>query len=70
MEFNEETIGMLDLKIARLEQYLQVLEKQQALSEMYPLHRTRLILYGLQVQSELNQLIQRRRQLSSLPIAV
>jgi hypothetical protein len=70
MKFDEETIGTLDLKIARMEQRLHVLEKQEALCEMYPLHRTRLILQGIQIQTELSRLIRRRRELASLPTAI
>ena len=60
-----ETVGTLNLKIARLMQRLKVLEEQQAMSKTYPQHLRKLIQEGLAVQFQLHQLIQYRAELLS-----
>jgi hypothetical protein len=59
----QETVGMLDLKIAQLERRSKLLKQQQSLSRAYPIHQAKLIRQDSQVQSQLNQLIQRREEL-------
>ncbi len=59
----QETVGTLRLKIARLQQRLQVLQQQHAMSAMYPQHQAVLALEKLHVQSEIEQL---DRQLQKL----
>jgi hypothetical protein len=58
-----ETIGTVDLKIARLERQMQVIEQQLALARMYPNRSQQLILKGSIIQSQLDQLLKRRRNL-------
>lgn len=58
-----ETLGMLDLKIAKLENQLHLLIKQQALSRAYPAHLADLSQRGAQTRAQLRQLIQRRAEL-------
>lgn len=55
-----ETIGTLDLKIARLENLLKVLRQQQFLSLAYPQHRASLIEQDQQIQFQLQGLRQHR----------
>ena len=56
-----ETIGTLNLKIARLKNRLLLLEKQQQLSRDYPHHQNKLIQEGARVRFQLHQLIQYRK---------
>ncbi len=63
----QETIGTLNLKIARLEQRLKVLEQQQMLSSKYPDQKAKLTIEYLRVQLKLRQLIQHRQELSLQP---
>ena len=65
-----ETSGMLDLKIARLEQYLKILKQQQRLSSTYPAHEAQLTLEYLRLQTVLDQLLQRRQEFLQTPLAV
>jgi hypothetical protein len=65
-----ETLGMLDLKIARLEQYLKILKQQQRLSSAYPAHEAQLTLEYLRLQTVLDQLLQRRQEFLQTPLAV
>ena len=58
-----ETVGTLDLKIARLKQRLKLLKQQQALSRSYPDHQNKLIQEDARVQFQLQQLIQYRKKL-------
>jgi hypothetical protein len=58
-----ETIGTLNLKIARLKMRLSLLEQQQALSGPYPYHQSQLIQEGAQVRFQLHQLRQYREEL-------
>lgn len=51
-----ETVGTLNLKIARLEQQLQIIRQQQRLSSRYPEHWARLSRQGEQLQHRLSQL--------------
>jgi len=64
-----ETLGTLDLKIARLEQYLKILKQQQRLSSAYPTHEAQLTLEYLRLQAVLDQLLQRRQEFLQTPLA-
>lgn len=55
-----ETVGTINLKIARLERYLNQLEQQQALSSGYPNHKARLMQKKLYAELQLQQLFQSR----------
>lgn len=59
----QETVGTIDLKIARLEQNLKLLKQRHAMSNMYPAYRANLARQGLKVRRQLRQLIQYRQQL-------
>lgn len=59
----QETVGTLDLKIARLERYLNVLKQQQAMSRMYPGHQAHLVREDAQMRAQLRQLIRCREEL-------
>jgi hypothetical protein len=63
-----ETSGTLDLKIARLEQYLAILKQQQQMSITYPDHEAQLVLEYLRLQSLLGHLIQRRQEFLQTPL--
>ncbi len=65
-----ETIGTLNLKIARLEQRLQVLEQQQRLSQPYPAHKADLKREYSQLKAVLHELIQRRQEFLQAPLAI
>jgi hypothetical protein len=56
----EETVGTLNLKIARLEQKLQLLQKQRLLSRPYPDHLARLAFQDFQTRSQLQNLLEHR----------
>ncbi|MBN1994648.1 MAG: hypothetical protein JW953_18255 [Anaerolineae bacterium] len=58
-----ETIGTLNLKIARLTSQLQVLEQQQRLSSLYPDHQSKLIREDLKVRFQLQQLLTCRAEI-------
>ena len=60
-----ETLGTLNLKIARLEQWLKVLEQQQAMSQAYPDCQARLTQQHACLQLQLQHLVQYRRDLIS-----
>lgn len=60
----QETIGTLDLKIARLEHLLKVLRQQQVLSVAYPQHRANLIEQERQIQLQLQGLRQYRKSVT------
>ena len=62
-----ETLGTLNLKIARLEQHLNVLEQQRALSSPYPAHKAKLTVEYLRLRQRLHQLNQYRQEL--LPVS-
>jgi hypothetical protein len=53
----QETLGTLNLKIARLEQHLKVLRQQQILSSAYPDYQANLARKELALRTYLNQLI-------------
>ncbi|GIK41651.1 MAG: hypothetical protein BroJett011_54840 [Chloroflexota bacterium] len=57
-----ETIGTLELKIARLEQRLAVIRQQQRLSQPYPEHRAALLSEDRHLQTVLSQLNRRRQE--------
>jgi hypothetical protein len=65
-----ETMGTLNLKIARLEQYLRVLSQQQYLSNPYPDHQANLIREYGRLERRLGELIQRRQEFLGGPLAV
>jgi hypothetical protein len=56
-----ETLGTLNLKIARLEQRLAVLKQQERMSSAYPARKAELIREYLRLQSELCQLTELRK---------
>jgi hypothetical protein len=56
----QETVGTLNLKIAQLEQKLQLLQKQRLLSRPYPTHLAHLILQDFQTRSQLHRLLEYR----------
>ena len=58
-----ETIGTVDLNIARFERQMQVISQQLALARMYPHHSQELILKCSEIQSHLDQLLKQRRKL-------
>ena len=58
-----ETLGTLNLKIARLEQRLKVLEQQQSLSRAYPPHRAKLLREYTRLRLTLQQLTRCRQEL-------
>lgn len=60
-----ETLGTLNLKIARLEQGLKVLEQQQAMSRAYPDCQARLARQYACLQSQLWRLVRHRRHLAA-----
>ena len=62
-----ETLGTINLKIARLEQRLQVVKHQQDLSQPYPYHKNQLIQQARQLQFQLQQLTQYRELFSQQP---
>ncbi len=55
-----ETVGTLNLKIAKLEQQIQILKQRLNLSSVYPEHRASLSRQREQVELFLDQLIQYR----------
>jgi hypothetical protein len=59
-----ETLGTLNLKIARLQQRLRVLDQQQQLSQPYPQHRLGLIRQSFNLRAELSALLQQRAELA------
>ena len=59
-----ETVGTLNLKIARLEGQLSVIEQQLILGVMYPDHCETLTRQGLRLQSQLDQLYKQRQHLN------
>lgn len=65
-----ETLGTLNLKIARLEHYLTVLKQQQMMSSAYPDHEAQLTLEQLRIQTLLHQLIERQQEFLQTPLAV
>ncbi|HXV98114.1 MAG TPA: hypothetical protein VEC93_06790 [Anaerolineae bacterium] len=64
-----ETLGTLNLKIARLEQHLAVLKQQQHLSSAYPDHKTQLSREYFRQEVRLRQLIRRRQEFLPAPLA-
>jgi hypothetical protein len=58
-----ETIGTLNLKIARLESRLKLLAQRQMLSSAYPNYQINLVREMSNVRFQLHQLIQYREQL-------
>ena len=59
----QDTSGTLNLKIARLEHHIKVLEQQLILCTPYPDHKTKLAEKKLQVLYQLQQLLQYRDSL-------
>jgi hypothetical protein len=57
-----ETLGTLNLKIARLEQHLTVLKQQQRLSSTYPDHKAQLSREYFRLEARLRQLTRRRQE--------
>jgi hypothetical protein len=65
-----ETMGTLELKIARLEQRLQVLQQQRRLSSTYPHYQAHLNREYLQIEAVLDELVRRRQELLQTPLAL
>jgi hypothetical protein len=59
----QETVGTLNLKIAQLEQRLQVLKQQQFMSQTYPDFTATLSRKKLELQTQLGQLLKARDEL-------
>lgn len=53
--------GMLELKIIRLKHQLNVLEQQQSMSQPYPTHQAKLIQLHNNLQSKLQDLVERQQ---------
>jgi hypothetical protein len=64
-----ETVGTLNLKIARLQQQLQVLRQQQLMSDAYPARKAELARECLELQLALRQLKQRQQEFLQRPLA-
>jgi hypothetical protein len=56
----QETLGTLELKIARLERFHHLLQQQRHMSQVYPDHAIKLANQDQQVVSQLNQLYRQR----------
>ena len=61
MRRKQETVGTLDLKIARLERLHKITQQQLFLSQTYPDHQMKLIKQHQALQLQLHRLQQRRR---------
>jgi hypothetical protein len=59
----EETVGTLNLKIARLQQRLGILLQQQNLGRAYPEFQVSLNQQKAELESQLRSLIQRREEM-------
>lgn len=59
-----ETVGSLNLKIARLERRLADLQQRERLSRPYPTHRAYIISEYLRLQGTLSQLVRYRQELT------
>lgn len=59
----QETVGTLTLKIARLQQQLQLLQQQQHLGKAYPKVQADLLRRQLLVEHQLGQLMQNKEEL-------
>jgi hypothetical protein len=59
----QETVGTLNLKIARLNHRLRVLEQDRAMSRLYPAYQANLIQEYLQLQLQLHKLIHSRQEI-------
>jgi hypothetical protein len=57
-----ETLGTIELRMARLERRLRVLQQQYTLSSPYPGHQARIYQEYTQTKFELNQLAQQRQR--------
>jgi hypothetical protein len=58
-----ETIGTLNLKIARMQHQLAILQQQQSLGRAYPDFQITLRQKMTELENQLRQLIQRREEL-------
>lgn len=58
-----ETVGVLNLRIAQLERYLSVVKNKQSMSIPYPEHYKRLLRVNFELQQQLKQLIANRQAL-------
>jgi len=61
----KETVGTLNLKIARLEQLLKILLQKQTLSKAYPEHYRQFNYLGTQIENQLHQMMTHRNQLTN-----
>jgi hypothetical protein len=62
-----ETVGTLNLKIARLQQHLAVLAAQALMSRPYPQHQQYLQGQAAQLQQQLDDLIEQQQRLTPEP---
>lgn len=58
-----ETVGVLNLRIAQLERYLSIVKNKQSLSTPYPEHYQHLLKVNSELEQKLNQLIANRQAL-------
>lgn len=65
-----ETLGTVDLKIARLERRLKVLEQQLSMSRPYPRHQLTLRLEYSRTRLQLNYFNRKRREFLQQPLVV
>ena len=65
-----ETIGTLNLKIARLKKRLNLLEQQQLLSRPYPYLQYKLMQQDKAVRFQLDQLLQYREVFSGRSMSI
>ena len=61
----QETVGTLTLKITRLQQQLQVLQRQQHLGKAYPEIEAKLAHRQLMVEHQLRELMQNKEELQN-----
>lgn len=64
-----ETLGLIDLKIARLNHRLRILEQQLVLSDPYPHHQVMLNFEYSQTRLELSRLVRRRQEFLQQAVA-
>lgn len=64
-----ETLGLLDLKIARLNHRLRILEQQLILSHPYPHHQVMLNFEYSRTRLQLERLVQQRQEFLQQAVA-
>jgi hypothetical protein len=63
MRFMADTVGTLNLKIARLQYYLQVVQQRKRLSLSYPQYYTYLVAEEADLENQLRELMRRKEEL-------